>query len=121
MWTFSLLNKMHLEGLLVEDQKGDTILYAGDMKVRITDWFIFQNIAELKNMSVLKIPSSNFNGRIQYGGSNSSLISSVLPATVPKKKKRACQIDLKKLELKKCNLPEKGMPGWERICAFLSG
>lgn len=36
---FSLFDKMHLEGLLLEDRAGDTLLYAGDMKVRITDWF----------------------------------------------------------------------------------
>jgi autotransporter translocation and assembly factor TamB len=40
--SFSLLNNMHLEGLMVEDRLGDTILYAGDAKVRITDWFVFK-------------------------------------------------------------------------------
>jgi hypothetical protein len=45
---FSLFNKMHLEGVMIEDQKGDTLLYAGDMKVRITDWFFFKKHAELK-------------------------------------------------------------------------
>lgn len=46
--SFSLLNKMHLEGLLIEDKQGDTVLYAGDTKVRITDWFIFKKEASLK-------------------------------------------------------------------------
>ena len=45
---FSLLNKMHLEGVLIEDQHQDTLLYAGDLKLRITDWFIFKKRAELK-------------------------------------------------------------------------
>ncbi len=39
---------MHLEGVLVEDRKGDTLLYAGDMKVKITDWFFFKKNIELK-------------------------------------------------------------------------
>ncbi|MCB9056566.1 MAG: translocation/assembly module TamB domain-containing protein [Chitinophagales bacterium] len=39
---------MHLEGLLLEDRKGDTLLYAGDLKIRITDWFFFKKKAELK-------------------------------------------------------------------------
>lgn len=46
--SFRLLNRMHLEDLLVEDQRGDTLLFAGDMQVRITDWFVFRKNAELK-------------------------------------------------------------------------
>jgi len=42
------LNRMNLEGVLVEDQKQDTLLYAGVFQVRITDWFIFKDKAELK-------------------------------------------------------------------------
>lgn len=45
---FSLFNRMHLEGLMIEDRGGDTLLYAGDMQVRITDWFFFKKKAELK-------------------------------------------------------------------------
>jgi hypothetical protein len=45
---FSLFNRMHLEGTLIEDQKGDTLLFAGDLKVRITDWFFFKKQAQLK-------------------------------------------------------------------------
>jgi hypothetical protein len=41
-------NKMNLEGVLVEDQKRDTLLYAGVVQVRITDWFFLKNKAELK-------------------------------------------------------------------------
>lgn len=41
-------NKMDLEGVLVEDQKQDTLLYAGTFQVRITDWFFFKDKAELK-------------------------------------------------------------------------
>jgi hypothetical protein len=44
----SLFNRMHLEGLMVEDRSGDTLLYAGDLQVRITDWFFFKKKAELK-------------------------------------------------------------------------
>ena len=41
-------NRMDLEGVLVEDQKKDTLLYAGTFQVRITDWFFFRDKAELK-------------------------------------------------------------------------
>ena len=45
---FSLFDKMQLEGLLIEDQKKDTLLYAGTASVRITDWFFFKEKPVLK-------------------------------------------------------------------------
>ena len=41
-------DKMNLEGVLVEDQRKDTLLYAGLFQVRITDWFFFRDKAEVK-------------------------------------------------------------------------
>jgi len=41
--SFSLFNKMNLEGVMVEDQQKDTLLSAGKMQVRITDWFFFKD------------------------------------------------------------------------------
>ena len=46
--SFTLFNKMNLEGVYVEDQKKDTLLYAGTVQVRITDWFFFKDKADLK-------------------------------------------------------------------------
>jgi TamB, inner membrane protein subunit of TAM complex len=45
---FSLFNKMLLRGLVVHDQKQDTLLYAGTASLRITDWFFFKDKIELK-------------------------------------------------------------------------
>ncbi len=45
---FALFNSMLLEGMLVEDQKKDTLLYAGSVKVNITDWFFFKEKIELE-------------------------------------------------------------------------
>ena len=39
---------MSLEGLLLEDRKHDTLVYAGAAKVNITDWFFFKDNATLK-------------------------------------------------------------------------
>jgi hypothetical protein len=44
---FSLFNKMLVEGALVEDHDRDTLLYAGIIKVNITDWWFFKDKAEL--------------------------------------------------------------------------
>jgi len=45
---FSLFNKMLLQGTLVEDSRKDTLLYAGTVKVNITDWWFFKDKAQLK-------------------------------------------------------------------------
>jgi hypothetical protein len=41
-------NKLSLEGTLVRDQQKDTLLYAGRLKLEITDWFFIKNDIELK-------------------------------------------------------------------------
>ncbi|HWB94945.1 MAG TPA: translocation/assembly module TamB domain-containing protein, partial [Puia sp.] len=45
---FELFNKMLLEQTLVEDHQQDTLLYAGTVKVNITDWFFFKDKAQLQ-------------------------------------------------------------------------
>ncbi len=45
---FALFNKMVLEETLIKDQQQDTLLYAGALKVNITDWFFFKDNIELK-------------------------------------------------------------------------
>jgi len=46
--SFSLFNKLNLEGFLLEDQQRDTLLYAGNLQVRITDWFFLKDTVNLK-------------------------------------------------------------------------
>jgi TamB, inner membrane protein subunit of TAM complex len=45
---FSFFNKMLLDSTLVEDQKGDTLLFAGAVKVNITDWWLFRGTPNLQ-------------------------------------------------------------------------
>lgn len=91
---------MHLEGVLIEDQKGDTLLYAGDMKVRITDWFFFKKQAELKYVglenAIIKFQRTDSVWSQQFlfdyfGGSSTD---------TAKKKKAGIQFDLKKAEFR---------------------
>ncbi len=87
---------MHLEGVLVEDQKGDTLLYAGDIKVKITDWFIFKKEAELKYIRL-------DNALIKFHRKDSIWSQQFLldyfssPSSGPKKK-AGIQFNLKKVE-----------------------
>ncbi|MGQ0738847.1 MAG: translocation/assembly module TamB domain-containing protein, partial [Bacteroidota bacterium] len=98
---FSLFNRMHLEGLLLEDQKGDTILYAGDMKVRITDWFFFKKEAELKYVGLenalikFQRPDSVWRQQFLF-----DYFSSSSSNDTTKKKKAGIRFNLKKVELK---------------------
>ncbi len=39
---------MKLNGVLVMDQRNDTLLYSGQVRVNITDWFFFKDKIELK-------------------------------------------------------------------------
>ncbi|HVY76362.1 MAG TPA: hypothetical protein VG890_16145, partial [Puia sp.] len=45
---FSFFNKMVLQGVMMKDRKGDTLLYAGQVRLNITDWFFFKDKIELK-------------------------------------------------------------------------
>ena len=58
--SIGFFNRMELEGVYVEDQKKDTLLYAGAVKVRITDWFFFKDKAVLEYIG-LENAVINFN------------------------------------------------------------
>lgn len=47
-FNLALFNKMTLEGTLVKDHRKDTLLYAGKVNVRVTDWFFLQDTIVLK-------------------------------------------------------------------------
>ncbi|MCO5239173.1 MAG: translocation/assembly module TamB [Chitinophagaceae bacterium] len=49
---FTLFNKMNLEGVYIEDQHRDTLVYAGRIKVNITDWFFLKDKVELKYIGI---------------------------------------------------------------------
>ncbi len=89
---------MHLEGVLIEDQKGDTLMYAGDVKVRITDWFFFKKQAELKYIglenAVIKFQRSDSIWRQQF------IFDYFSSPSTGKKKKAGIQFNLKQVELK---------------------
>ncbi|HRI20866.1 MAG TPA: hypothetical protein PLA68_07920, partial [Panacibacter sp.] len=46
--SFSFFDKMDINGVLVRDRKNDTLLYAGALKLRITDWFFLKDHTDLK-------------------------------------------------------------------------
>jgi len=98
---------MHLQGVLVEDLHHDTLLYAGEARVRITDWFFFKKNIELKYIGLsdavvqLQRTDSVWNHQflIDYFSSPSS-----------GKPKDATQLNLKEIDLKNITFIKKD--GW---------
>ncbi|MEO8771146.1 MAG: translocation/assembly module TamB domain-containing protein [Ferruginibacter sp.] len=40
---FSFFDKLEVQGVMIEDQLKDTLLYAGAAKIKLTDWFFFKD------------------------------------------------------------------------------
>jgi hypothetical protein len=117
---FSLFNKMHLQGILIEDQKHDTLLYADDMKVRITDWFFFKKNVELKYIGLE-------NAIIKMQRNDDSVWSHqfimnyfTTPGSTKKEKSGGIELSLKQIDLK--NVTFRQIDGWvgEDITASVS-
>ena len=87
---------MNLEGVLIEDQKNDTLLSAGNMQVRVTDWFFFKEKIVLHYIelgdAVIHINRADSVWNYQYlvdyfsGGSSSG------------SKKKGVELDFKKVK-----------------------
>lgn len=97
-----------MQGTLVEDRKKDTLLYAGTLKVNITDWFFFKDKAILHYVgledAIVNMERTdsvwNYQFLIDYFSSPSS----------SKKQKGGIEWDLQKLDLK--NVFVKRADGW---------
>ena len=49
---FRFFNQLIVKGVLVEDRKKDTLIYATSLKANVTDWFIFKDKVALKNIEM---------------------------------------------------------------------
>jgi hypothetical protein len=98
---------MHLQGVLVEDQKKDTILSAGEVTVRITDWFFFKDNIVLKYIglenAVIKMQRDNAAWNHQFIIDYFSSPSSV-------KSDGGTQLSLDKIDLKNISFIKRD--GW---------
>ena len=105
---FGLFNKMNLEGVLIEDRKKDTLLYAGIMQVRITDWFFFKDKAELEYIG-LQDAVINFN-RTDSVWNYGFLADYFSTPSTGKQKKAGIELDLKKVLFNNVSFVQKD--GW---------
>ncbi len=96
--SIGFFNRLDLEGVYVEDQNKDTLLYAGTVKVRITDWFFFKDRAELKYIRLddAVIKMNRTDSVWNYAFLTTYFASS---DTTPVKKSSGIQFDLKEVAL----------------------
>lgn len=104
---------MDLEGLLVRDRSKDTLLYANKMKVRITDWFIFKDKAELKYIGLedAMIKTNRTDSVWNYQFIVDHFSSPKKSTTTSSSAKKGIELDLKKVDLKNVSVIQKD--GWK--------
>lgn len=96
---FSLFDKMDLDGTLIKDLNKDTLLYAGTLKLRITDWFFLKDKIDLKYIGLE-------DGRISMNRTDSVwnyqfLIDHFSKPKTDTSKGRKIDFNIEKIDLKK--------------------
>lgn len=96
--SIGFFNRLNLEGALIRDQAKDTALYAGAVKLRITDWFFLKDKVELKYIgienAVVKMDRSDSVWNYQF------IVDYFTPETKREENRRKIVLDLKKVDLK---------------------
>ncbi|HVG17250.1 MAG TPA: hypothetical protein VM935_19920, partial [Chitinophagaceae bacterium] len=94
----AFFNNLILEGVLIEDQKKDTLLSAGQVQVRITDWFFLKDKAELKYIgledAIIKLQRTDSVWNYRY------LEDYFSSPSTGSKKKAGISFNLKQVDLK---------------------
>jgi hypothetical protein len=95
--SIALFNSLNMEGTLIRDRQHDTLLYAGQLKVRITDWFFLKDKADLKYIGLE-------NAQVKMNRSDSvwnyQFIIDYFKSPSSAEKKGGIALNLKKLDLK---------------------
>ena len=94
---------MLLQGVLVKDQNKDTLLYAGEASVRITDWFFFKEKAVLKYIG---LKTANIYLHRQDSVWNYQFLADYF-ASPKKNDKNGIELNLQKLELENIHFIKK--------------
>jgi TamB, inner membrane protein subunit of TAM complex len=106
---FSLFNKMVLNDALIKDHSNDTLLYAGTVKVNITDWWFFKDHAQLQYIglkdAIIRIRRRtdsvwNYKFLVDY-------FSGTPGSPAVKDSTHGIQLDLKEIELSRIHLQKR--------------
>lgn len=95
---FEFFNKLSIEGVMVEDRAKDTLLYAGAIKVNITDWFFVKDKITLHyvglNDATINMKRTDSVWNYQF------LVDYFSNPSADPSKKSSLQLDLKEVHLK---------------------
>jgi hypothetical protein len=111
--SFSLFDKMNFEQVLVRDKQKDTLLYAGALKVRITDWFFLKDTAVL---SYIGLENADIKLQRKDSSWNYQFIADYFSS--PKKTKdtsAGLQFNLKKIDLKNVSIVQNDIWHGQRL------
>jgi hypothetical protein len=113
--SLSFFNSFNMEGILIRDKQKDTLVYAGALKVRITDWFFLKDKNELKYIGLedatIKLRRKDSVWNYQF------LIDHFASSSPRKKSNSTIDLDLKKIDLKNVTLVKTDLWRGERINA----
>ena len=101
---FSFFNKMLLNEILVEDKSKDTILYAGQVSVRITDWFFLRDKIDLNYIGLDHVTVKLFRKDSVW---NYQYLADYFSSPGTNSDKQHMVLDLKKIELSNIHLLKK--------------
>jgi hypothetical protein len=115
--SFSFFNKANLEGTFIQDKKKDTLLYAGKLRVSITDWFFLKDKAELKYIgledAIIKINRKDSVWNYQF-------IADYFSSPKKTEKKGGLAISIKKIDLKDIRFVQNDLWSGEKLECNLS-
>lgn len=101
----SLFNRVSLKGVLVEDRQQDTVLYAGSLNMRITDWFFLKDKIELKYVgldnALIRLQRDDSVWRHQF------ILDYFIGPSTGTSKKGGTQLNLRKVQLSNVRLEKK--------------
>ncbi len=106
--SLALFNSLNLEGTLIKDLNKDTLLYADQLKVRITDWFFLKDELVLKYVG---LEDAYVNIYRKDSTWNYQFLVDYFSPTKPKKlkKKSNLKFNLKKLDFKNVTFVKKDL------------
>jgi hypothetical protein len=107
-----LFNSLNMEGTLIRDKQRDTLLYARQLKVRITDWFFLKDKADLKYIG-LEDATVKMTRRDSVW--NYQFLVDYFRTPPSKKKSGGIVLNLKKLDLKNVHFIKNDLWAGERM------
>ncbi|WP_345256164.1 translocation/assembly module TamB domain-containing protein [Flaviaesturariibacter amylovorans] len=110
-----LFNHMNLEGVLIEDQKKDTLLSAGVLQVRLTDWFFLKDKVDLEYIGLrnatVKLQRTDSVWNYQY------LVDYFSSPSTGQKKESGIELNLKKVVLENVSFTQRD--AWQGADAYI--